>query len=275
MINSFARKLRTERLYHHGPGLFVTPLDHSIGDGPVITLTRSLDSLVGELADNGVDAVVLHKGALRHIHPSRFQQMSLIMHLNASTCRAEDPDAKYLIAGVDEALRLGADGVSFHLNLGSRTEARQVAELSQVAEQCDRWNVPLLTMVYARGPAISNPYDPELIAHAITLAADLGADIIKAPYVGNPAAMAAVTAVSPVPVIAAGGPLRDSEADTAAYIRDVLAGGCHGIAMGRNVFQSSDPGRTARLAADVVHSPVSVGRKSHDSDTRQHQAVLA
>lgn len=274
MINSFARAMRTERLYHHGPGLFLTPLDHSVSDGPIGTPSRPLDLLVGELAAGGVDGVVLHKGALRHVDPARFRQLSLIVHLNASTSRAADPDAKYLVADVPEALRLGADAVSFHLNLGSRTEERQVTELSRVAEQCDRWNVPLLVMVYPRGPGITDPRDPALVLHGITIAAELGADIVKAPYVGSPATMRAVTAGSPVPVIAAGGPLRDSESATVAYVRDVMAGGCRGVAMGRNVFQAADPGRTARVVGDAVHLAVHPGRNGHARNPRHHEEAL-
>lgn len=274
MMSTFARALRTERLYHHGGGLFITPLDHSISDGPISTPSRPLDLLVGELAANGVDGVVLHKGAVRHVDPARFRRMSLIVHLNASTCRAADPDAKYLVADVPEALRLGADAVSFHLNLGSRTEERQITELSRVAEQCDRWNVPLLVMVYPRGPAIGDPRDPALVLHGITVAADLGADIVKAPYVGTVATMRAVTAGSPVPVIAAGGPLRDSDLANVAYVRDVLAGGCRGVAMGRNVFQAADPGRTACVVGDAVHLAANSGRNGHGRDPRHHEEAL-
>lgn len=46
--------------------------------------------------------------------------MSLILHLNASTAHAPDPDAKHLVTGVEAALRLGADAVSVHINMGSR-----------------------------------------------------------------------------------------------------------------------------------------------------------
>ena len=45
-----------------------------------------------------------------------------MVHLSASTAHAPDPDAKYLVTGVEEAMRLGADAVSVHVNIGSHTK---------------------------------------------------------------------------------------------------------------------------------------------------------
>jgi 2-amino-4,5-dihydroxy-6-oxo-7-(phosphonooxy)heptanoate synthase len=250
---SFARQVRLRRLYRHGgQRMLVVPLDHSITMGP-ITVGGTLNRLLGQLAGNGVDAVVLHKGSLRHVDPAWFAETSLIVHLSASTVRAADPDAKYLVANVEESLRLGADAVSVHVNLGSRNEGRQIADMAEVSEACERWNVPLLAMVYPRGPQISDSRDPDLVAHAVTLAADLGADIVKTVSVGSAAAMADIVAACPVPVIVAGGPAAASVAELRDYVIDALRGGAGGVAMGRNIFQAADPGATARMVADLVH----------------------
>lgn len=250
--NSFARRLRVQRLFRHGDGrLLVVPLDHSVTDGP---LPRGdVNTLVGELAGTGVDAVVLHKGRIRHIDPRSFAAMSLIVHLSASTRHAPDPNAKYLVADVAEAVRLGADAVSVHVNLGSDQEVRQITDLAAVSEDCDRWNIPLLAMVYARGPKIRDSRTPDLVAHAASLAADLGADIVKTDYAGTPAHMAAVARACPIPVIVAGGPRMNEPQAVLSHVSDALRGGVAGVAVGRNVFQASQPGRMASAIADLVH----------------------
>ncbi|MEV4807759.1 2-amino-3,7-dideoxy-D-threo-hept-6-ulosonate synthase [Nonomuraea sp. NPDC049421] len=251
---SFARRLRLRRLFRHGDGrLLVVPLDHSVTDGPLGH--GDLNALVGELAGAGVDAVVLHKGSLRHVDPGSFTGMSLIVHLSASTRHAPDPNAKYLVAGVAEALRLGADAVSVHVNLGSEQEVRQITDLAAVSEECDRWNVPLLAMVYARGPKITDSRAPELVAHAASLAADLGADVVKTDYAGTPEDMAEVVRACPIPVIVAGGPRRDELSAVLAHVADALRGGAAGVAMGRNVFQAGRPGRMAATIANLIHEP--------------------
>ena len=254
--NSFARRLRLRRLYRHGDGrLLVVPLDHSVTDGPLIgglSGTRSLDGLVGQISSNGADALVLHKGSLRHISHQRFANTSLIVHLSASTMYAPDPDGKYLVAGVEESLRLGADAVSVHVNIGSAGERQQISDLAMVSDACDRWNVPLLAMMYPRGPRVDNPRDPALVAHAITVGADLGADIVKTLYVGSSSAMADVIRSVSVPVIVAGGPRQDGPS-ALAYVREALRGGACGVAMGRNVFQAADPGAMVRQLSEVMH----------------------
>jgi 2-amino-4,5-dihydroxy-6-oxo-7-(phosphooxy)heptanoate synthase len=250
---AFARRLRLRRLFGQDGRLFVVPLDHSVTDGPL--RDGDLNPLLGELAGGGVDAVVLHKGSLRHVDHGWFGEMALIVHLSASTRHAPDPDAKYLVTGVEEALRLGADAVSVHVNLGSRQEPRQVADLAAVAEECDRWNVPLLAMMYARGPQISDSRLPELVAHAASLAADLGADLVKTEYAGTPERMADAVRACPIPVIVAGGPRAAETGAVLAQVSDALRGGAAGMAMGRNVFQADRPGEMAAAIARLVHAP--------------------
>ncbi|MFJ8581130.1 2-amino-3,7-dideoxy-D-threo-hept-6-ulosonate synthase [Micromonospora sp. NPDC093277] len=250
--SSFARQVRLRRLHRHADDrLFVVPLDHSVTDGPV-TGGQRVDRLIGQLAENGVDAVVLHKGVLRYVDPRWFADLALVVHLSASTVNAPDPDAKYLVATVAEALSLGADAVSVHVNVGSREESRQIADLAAVAEACERWNVPLLAMMYPRGPKITDPGRADLVAHSVILAADLGADLVKTVYPGSVEALRTVTGDSPVPVIVAGGPRRGQD-DLAAYVDDVVRGGAAGVAMGRNVFEAEDPGAVAAALAARIH----------------------
>lgn len=264
-VNHFARGLRLKRLFRHrDQRLMIVPLDHSISDGPLVP-RGGLDSLIGRLVGTGVDAVVLHKGSLRHVRTDRFTGMSLIIHLSASTTHAPDPDAKYLVTGVEESLRLGADAVSVHVNLGSDDERRQIADLGAVADACDRWNVPLLAMMYPRGPRIGNPRDPALVVHTATLAADLGADVVKTMYTGSPDEMADVAAACPIPVVVAGGARRDTEAQLLGFVRDAVRGGAAGVAMGRNVFQAPDPGAIARKIARIVHGDDGVAGFAHST----------
>lgn len=251
-MTSFARTLRVQRMHRHGAGLLVVPIDHSITDGP-IALDRHLDDLVGEITGNGADAIVLHKGRLRHLRPQSFTAASLIVHLSAGTARAPDPHARCLVATVEEAVRLGADAVSVHVNLGCAEEQRQLQDLAVVAGACDRWNTPLLAMVYPRGPAIGNPADPALVAHAVTVAVELGADLVKTVFPGSITALAEITRTCPIPVLVAGGARRTSANDLLAFLGDAMRGGAGGVAVGRNIFQAAAPGAMTKKISDLVH----------------------
>ena len=249
----FAREMRLGRLSRSASRrLLVVPLDHPISDGPLTGRERSLDDLIQVLSSNGADAVVLHKGSIRHVDPVRFRDLSLIVHLSASSSHAPDPHRKVLVTGVSEALRLGADAVSVHVNVGSNEEAGQLRDLGQVAAACDEWNVPLLAMMYPRGPKIADPPSPELIAHIATIAVELGADLVKLPFAGSAQGMAQVVAGCPVPVLVAGGPRADDD-HVESLARTALDAGAAGLSIGRSIFDAPDPGRMTKLLSTLVH----------------------
>jgi 2-amino-4,5-dihydroxy-6-oxo-7-(phosphooxy)heptanoate synthase len=251
-ISGTGKSIRFRRLFGHDDGrLFILPMDHSVTSGPLGPVER-VNALVRDAAANGVDAVVLHKGRLRAVEHQWFWQLALIVHLSASTVHAPDADAKYPVASVEEALRLGADAVSVHVNLGSDEEARQIADLASTAAASDRWNVPLLAMIYPRGPRIENPFAPEVIAHAAALGADLGADLVKTNYPGHPDSMADIVRSCPIPILAAGGP-RLPAAETLECVRGVMASGACGVAVGRSIFEAEQPAVMIRAIRDAVH----------------------
>jgi 2-amino-4,5-dihydroxy-6-oxo-7-(phosphonooxy)heptanoate synthase len=250
----FGRRLRRQRLHHHGDDrLLVVPLDHSVTDGPIVRDGR-LDDLVRQICENGADAVVLHKGSARHVRPQWFVNTSLILHLSAGTSDGPDPDAKCLVANVEEAIRLGADAVSVHVNLGSEHELSHIRDLARVAEACDRWRLPLLAMIYPRGRQVSDPRDPCRVAHAVTLAADLGADLVKTVNPGSVTVLADIVAGSEVPVLVAGGPVHLSTEDLIEAVDDALLAGAAGAAIGRNIFAAPDPGAVTRKISDLIHT---------------------
>src|SRR5688572_6580382 len=182
----------------------MVPLDHGISMGPVAGLADVRPALRAA-ADGGATCATLHKGLLPLAAPFA-DRLGLLVHLSASTDTGPDGHDKRLVATVDEALRLGCDGVSIHVNVGSATEPRQLEDAGRVATACTEWGVPLVTMAYPRGPKVKDPHDPVLLAHAARLAAELGADAVKVPYSGSPDTFRDVVQGCPVPVLVAGGP---------------------------------------------------------------------
>lgn len=137
------RQRRLSRLTGTDDQLFLVPLDHSVAMGPIAEIHR-LDSMVRALAEFGADGVIVHKGRARFMAPAVWRSVGLVVHLNGSTMHAPDADEKVLLADVEEAIRIGADGVSVHVNVGSNSEARQLADLGKVAGTCARWGLPLM-----------------------------------------------------------------------------------------------------------------------------------
>lgn len=246
------KSLRMRRLSGPGDGRYLfVPLDHSVSDGPVVPQAR-WNGLLRALVDGGADAIIVHKGRARTVPPEILGRCALVVHLSAGTPYAADADAKVLVGGVEEAVRSGADAVSVHVNLGSDTEHRQLADLGAVAASCDAWHLPLLVMIYARGPRIADPHDPVLLAHAVNIAADLGADLVKTAIALPLDRMAEVVASCPVPVLAAGGAPDGS--DLVGYGASVMRAGCRGLAVGRRVFSDPSPRALMSRLSAVVHA---------------------
>lgn len=240
--------LRTSRLATGGRWIMV-PLDHGISMGPLPGLT-DIRIPLRAAADGGATCVTLHKG-LVPAAAAFADRLGILLHLSASSDGAPDPHDKRLVATVEESLRLGCDGVSIHVNVGSATEARQLEDAGRVATACTEWSVPLVTMAYPRGPQVTDPQDPALLAHAARLAAELGADAVKVPYSGSPDTFRDVVQGCPVPVIVAGGKRKESFAALLDDLHGARKAGAAGCSIGRNVFQHADPKAAVAAVAAV------------------------
>jgi predicted phospho-2-dehydro-3-deoxyheptonate aldolase len=243
-----ANPVRTRRLQRNGQWVMV-PLDHGISMGPVAGLADPRPALEAA-AHGGATCVTLHKG-LVPFAAAFADRFGVLLHLSASSDSAPDPQDKRLVATVEEALRLGCDGVSIHINIGSLTESRQLEDAGRVATACAEWGVPLVTMAYPRGPKVTNPHDPALLAHAARLAAELGADAVKVPYSGSTDTFRDVVQGCPVPVLVAGGPRKGSFDAFLADLKGARAAGARGASVGRNVFQHPDPRAAVAAVAKV------------------------
>ncbi len=251
------KKIRIERIINRETGnTVIVPMDHGVSMGPIEGLT-DLPKTINAVAEGGANAVVLHKGIVAFGHRGYGRDIGLILHLSASTSLAPDPNEKVLVCTVEEAIKLGADAVSIHVNVGSKTEAEQLKALGEISKICSEWGMPLLAMMYPRGDGI-NQYDEKAVALAARVGAELGADIVKTNYTGSVESFRKVVKGCPVPVVVAGGPKMGSEEELLRMVRDAMDAGARGVAIGRNIFQANDPTKMTRAVSLIVHKNASV-----------------
>mgnify|MGYP002386701791 FL=1 len=229
----------------------IVPLDHGVTLGPIPGLV-DLGRTVDLIADGGANAVLGHVGLALHGHRGHGRDIGLIMHLSASTSIGPDPNDKVLVNTVTNALKMGADGVSVHINVGADSEARMLEDLGRVAITCMEWGMPLLAMMYPRGRKVTGEHDVECVKLAARVAAELGADIVKTVYTGDPDSFREVTRGCPVPVVVAGGS-KTNDAAILDLVEGAMEGGAAGISIGRNAFQHPAPDRLIRAAALIIH----------------------
>ena len=252
------KPIRLERIFNRNTHrTIIVPLDHGVSVGPIFGLVDLRDT-VNKVAEGGANAVLMHKGIPRRSHRGSGRDIGLIIHLSASSNLSPYPNAKTLVGDVEDAVRLGADAVSFHMNLGDETERHMLKELGAISSSADNWGMPLLAMVYARGPKVENEYDPEAVKHCARLAEELGADVVKVPYTGDVDSFHEVVAGCDIPVVIAGGPKMDSERDILQMAHDAIKAGGAGLSVGRNIFQAPDPSLLVKALHGIVHEDQSV-----------------
>ena len=246
------KEIRLDRIMKRDTGTTViVPMDHGVSSGPIpglIDLERSVDLV----AKGGANAVIGHMGLALHGHRKGGPDIGLILHLSASTDLGPDPNNKVLVNSVQNALKMGADGVSMHVNIGAENEANMLGDLGRVAIECIEWGMPLLAMMYPRGKDIRSENMQEAVKLAARVGSELGADIVKTVYTGDPDSFREVTEGCHVPVVIAGGS-KMSDLATMQLIEGAMEGGAAGVSIGRNAFQHKYPDRFVRAAAMIVH----------------------
>jgi len=252
------KKIRLERIIdRNSHKTVIIPMDHGVTVGPIAGLTDMRDA-ISKVVAGGANAILMHKGVVLAGHRGAGKDVGLIIHLSGGTSLSPDPIAKELICTVEEAIALGTDAVSIHINLGAPTDKEMLRQLGYVSGQCSKWQIPLVAMMYTRGPKIKDEFDVKNIKHAARVGAELGADIVKVPYTGSIETFTEVVDGCPVPVVIAGGPKMDSDEDIFKMVEGALAAGAAGLSIGRNAFQHKTPEKMIAALCKMVHNAASI-----------------
>jgi class I fructose-bisphosphate aldolase len=107
--------------------------------------------------------------------------------------------------------------------------------------------------MYPRGGRVKIDTSKEVVAYAARAGLEVGADAVKIKYSGDVESFHwAVKCAGKVKVFMSGGPKADAEKDFLKQVREVMDAGAAGIAVGRNVWQSTDPKRMAEKLKAIV-----------------------
>lgn len=252
------KQIRMERIMDRNSGrTLIVPLDHGVSVGPIEGII-DIKNTVAKIAEGGANAIVEHKGLVGAGHRRGGSDIGLIVHLSASTSLSVYPHSKTLVCSVEEALKLGADAVSIHVNIGNGQEKEMLNDFGRVAYESRNWGIPLLVMMYPRGEKIKDEYDVEVVKHAARVGCEMGADIVKVSYTGSPESFAQVVDGCTVPVVIAGGAKMDSDRDILEMVKGSIEAGGAGVSIGRNVFQHKDPTSMVKAMASILFDNATV-----------------
>lgn len=263
---STGKKGRLARImYNHGPGngrAMILPFDQGLEHGPrdFFDNPPSVSPKYQlKLAKEGnFSAVAFQIGLADKYFWEYAGEIPLVLKLNGkSDIPPDDEPISPLNAGVEEAVRLGADAVGYTLYVGTPRQDEDFIQLAQVREDCARFGMPLVVWSYPRGAAmaakggIGSQY---AIEYAARIADELGADVAKVNYPklgATPGAPApydsleldhesavrrVITAAGRSKILISGGS-KESDQVVLDKARISLEAGAMGLIFGRNVWQ--------------------------------------
>jgi fructose-bisphosphate aldolase/2-amino-3,7-dideoxy-D-threo-hept-6-ulosonate synthase len=245
---AIGRQIRLSRILNDGKMLCI-PMDHGITNGPIPGL-EDVYEFIYRCETSGVTSVIINKGIIKSL--PRPPKVGIIAHLSASTSLGLSPNKKVQMGGVEDAIRLGADGISVHINIGAKEEPEMLQKLGIISDKCNEWNIPLIAMMYPRGENIKNPYDVEIVSHVARIGAEAGADIVKTVYTGDKDSFKKVVRTCPVPVVIAGGPKAITDEDIMEMCDGAMQAGAIGVTFGRNIFQHKNPPNILHALSRII-----------------------
>jgi fructose-bisphosphate aldolase / 2-amino-3,7-dideoxy-D-threo-hept-6-ulosonate synthase len=263
MTTSMGKTLRLGRLFDADSNTsMILPMDHGVEEPVYGELERPQD-LVASLARAGVNAFLMRRGLAAFAAETIAGRAGWVQRLTGRTGLSPGLETEQLVfAGVEEALRNGADAVVPTFFVGPETEAIQVPQLGAIADECNKLGVPLLAEIFPVGGPDATPYDGPYTVDdmrvAVRVASEEGADFIKTWYTGDPESFRRVIDYSLVPVLIAGGPKARNDRDVLEMVRGAMDAGASGIAMGRKIWQSRDPAAMVGALAAIIRHGASV-----------------
>ena len=250
-MSQSGKAIRLRRILPSNRRSLVIAFDHPVVHGP-IPGTDNPTAQIARFIEGNADAILLNLGSFRYLAEaarSDFPLPGLIARLDWTTALgtpAINPAAELhscLVGHPEDAVRAGADAVITFLILGSgdgRFEKAEIERVGNVARQCEQLGIPLIVESLARGKNARKPGDPEWLKLHSRVAAELGADVIKTEYSGDPGTMRTVIEACPIPILVLGGTRTGSDDDIVWVTQEIVESGAAGVFFGRNVFQAEN-----------------------------------
>ena len=259
------KSVRLRRILPCNRRSLVVAFDHAVVHGP-IPGTANPTAQLAHFIEGEADAILLNLGSFRYLADAAKSDHSLpglIARLDWTTALgtpAINPAGEFhsgLVGHPEDAVRAGADAVITFLVLGSGNgsfEREEIQRVGTVARECEQLGIPLIVESLARGKNLRTQNSPEWLKLHSRVAAELGADVIKTEYSGDPETMQTVIDACPIPILVLGGTRTGSDDDIVHVTQEIVRSGAAGVFFGRNVFQAENiPALMQRLRAVLRH----------------------
>lgn len=245
---------RLNRIFNPNGRTLIVATEHAAIFGPGKGTERPAET-IRQVVAGGANAVMTSFGIAKHF-VTELAPVGLILRSDGAPTIIGPDEPAPVWFGVEEALRLGADGICISAFPGHFSEQQSLNNLATIAREAHQWNLALQgEMVPGGMTADPETRTVENVALAARVGCELGADWVKIPYVDG---FEKVIRGCYKPVVILGGSKRGSTREVFTEVRAALDAGAAGVTMGRNIWESDDPeAMTAALAA-LIHADAAV-----------------
>jgi DhnA family fructose-bisphosphate aldolase class Ia len=234
----------------------IVALDHGGIAGPIQGILKPAP-LIQACLKGGADAILTTRGFVKASVGEWDRNLALILRLTGGFTVLGGKFEEEMISSPETALLYGACGVAVTVKFGHEKEGTFTRQASLAADACERWGLPFMIEAMAKGKDLKSG-DAEGIKLASRAAQEIGADIVKTCYTGDPESFREVVEGCPAPIVILGGEKMDSLQEMFQAVYDSLQAGAAGTAIGRNIWQHSNPQAMVEAMAGLVHEGWSV-----------------
>ena len=231
-------------------------VDHAISRGIApMTGIQDIQGAIDKIVAGRPDAMTMTGPIAERCLEKHAGKVSLLCKISSYSPVSPTQDAVF--GTVDSAIALGADAVSMGCMTLGDFQNEQFEAIGKVAQECRLKGMPLIGHVYPKGERV--PVDKrtswENIAYCVRSACELGMDIVKTTYTGDPESMA--KAISCVPssfrVVIQGGDACKTLDDYLNMTYDAMQCGVGGVTMGRFVWDYKDVTALVIALRYIIH----------------------
>ena len=246
------KQIRMNSLFNKSTGnSLCIAVDHGGIAGPMQGINDPA-GLVRQCVEGGADCILTTRGFARAAADEWDRTTSLLLRLTGGFTVLGGKFEEEMITSPEAAVEYGAAGAAVTVKFGHQREGEFTRNASMAADACERLGLPLMIEAMAKGKELSST-DPKGIKLASRAAMEIGADIVKTYYTGDPDSFHEVVEGCPVPILILGGPKSDSDEQIISSVYYAMQAGARGIAMGRNIWQHANVQAMIEAMAGLIH----------------------
>src|SRR3989344_2397039 len=239
---------------------FILAYDQGLEHGPVEFNDKNVSpkQIIDIAKNSGVTALALQKGpAEKYRKEIKASKIPLILKLNGKTRMYKGEAFSPQLCTVEEAIKLGAAAVGYTIYFGSEEEWRMLEEFEAIEKKAHAKVLPVIVWSYPRGKSLEKQLKTqkgknEIMAYAARAAFEVGADMVKIQYSGDPKALKwAVKSADRCKVVISGG-VKEGEKAFLKDLKDIMNAGASGMAIGRNIWQHDNPREITKKVSKII-----------------------